>query len=60
VTLARLRGNGRAIAQKQPIDRAVAFRQWVTAVELFRSPSPGERGYRIFAAVPLGEPKSDR
>jgi 2'-5' RNA ligase len=55
VTLACLRGNGRAIARKQPIDRAVALRQWVDSVELFQSPSPGERGYRILASAPLGE-----
>jgi 2'-5' RNA ligase len=53
VTLARLRGNGRAIARKRPIDRAVAFRQWVDSIELFRSPPPGERDYRILASIPL-------
>jgi 2'-5' RNA ligase len=55
VTLARLRGNGRAIVRNRPMDRAVAFKQWVDSVELFRSPSPGERGYRILASVPLSE-----
>jgi 2'-5' RNA ligase len=60
VTLARLRGNGRTIARRQPIDRAFAFRQWVDSVEFFQSPSPGEHGYRILASAPLAEPKSDR
>jgi len=53
LTLARIRGNGRAIARGHPIDRPVAFRQSVDSVQLFRSPPPGERGYRILASAPL-------
>jgi len=55
VTLARIRENGRAIAQKHPIDRSLSLTQWVESVELFRSPAPGERGYRILASVRLAD-----
>jgi len=58
VTLARLRGNGRAIARQFPIERPVSFYQHVTSVELFQSPPPGENGYRVLGSVPLGEVSS--
>jgi 2'-5' RNA ligase len=57
VTLARIRGNGRTIARKHPLDRSVSFRQWVQSVELFQSPPSGERGYRVLASVRLDSEK---
>ncbi len=54
VTVARIRGNGAAVARKQPIDRALAFSQQVETVELMQSPPPGEVGYRVLASLPLG------
>ncbi len=62
VTLARLRGNGAAIARRHPIGREVSFTQRVNSVELFRSPPPGATGYQILASSPLAErasPASD-
>ncbi len=55
VTLARLRGNGGAIARRRPIGRKLSFRQHVGSVELFQSPPPGATGYRILASAPLTE-----
>lgn len=55
VTLARIRGNGRAVARAHPIDQNVSFTQRVESLELFQSPPPGERGYRILASLPFGE-----
>ena len=55
VTLARIHSNGRTIARKHPIDRQLSLMQRVDSVELFQSPPPGERGYRILASVRLGE-----
>jgi len=53
VTLARIRGNGRAIARERPIDRDLSLTQRVGSVELFQSPPQGERGYRVLAVAPL-------
>jgi len=53
VTLARLRGNGTAIARKRPIDRPLAFVQWAETVELMQSPRPSEAGYRMLASLQL-------
>lgn len=58
VTLARLRGNGAAIARRHPIDRKLSFTQAITSVELFRSPPPGATGYQIVASAPLTEAAS--
>lgn len=55
VTLARIRGNGAAIARKHPIDRPLSLRQRVESLELFQSPPPGATGYRILASLRLGE-----
>ena len=55
VTLARLRGNGSAIARKHPIDRELSLTQHVESVELFQSPPAGAGGYRILASFQLGE-----
>jgi 2'-5' RNA ligase len=55
VTLARIRGDGRRIARKHPIDQDFSLTQCIQTVELFRSPIPGETGYRILASVRLGE-----
>jgi 2'-5' RNA ligase len=55
VTLARIRGNGRRIARRHPIDQELSFTQRVETVELFQSPPPGEAGYRILASARLGE-----
>jgi hypothetical protein len=56
VTIARIRGNGAAIARKQPIDRALAFWQRVETVKLIQSPPSGEVGYCVLAAFKLGKP----
>ncbi len=50
VTLARIRGDGLAIARRYPIDAQLSLQQRVESVELFQSPPPGERGYRILAS----------
>jgi 2'-5' RNA ligase len=55
VTLARIRGNGRRIARRHPIDQELSFTQRIETVELFQSPPPGEAGYRILASARLGE-----
>jgi RNA 2',3'-cyclic 3'-phosphodiesterase len=57
VTVARIRGNGAAIARKQPIERALTFSQRVETVELMQSPQPGEAGYRVLASLKLGKPE---
>jgi 2'-5' RNA ligase len=54
VTVARIRGNGGALARKHPIDRALAFLQRVETIELMQSPPAGEVGYRVLASFPLG------
>ncbi len=54
VTVARIRGNGAAVARKQPIDRALALAQSVNTVELMQSPPSGETGYRVLASLALG------
>jgi 2'-5' RNA ligase len=54
VTVARIRGNGAAVARKQPIDRELTFSQPVATVELMQSPPPGEVGYRVLASLRLG------
>ncbi|MGD0634536.1 MAG: RNA 2',3'-cyclic phosphodiesterase [Beijerinckiaceae bacterium] len=54
VTLARIRGNGSAIAWQQPIDRDLSFTQQVGSIELFQSPSPNGNGYEILASLRLG------
>jgi 2'-5' RNA ligase len=56
ITLARIRGNGRAIAKRHPIDQPLALSQWVKSIELFQSPAPGERGYKILASAGLRDP----
>lgn len=56
VTIARIRGNGIAVARCHPIDRDLSFTQRVETVELFRSPPPGARGYQVLASLRLGEP----
>ena len=54
VTLARLRGNGAAIARKYPIDRDLVLTQRVGSVELMQSPPPGGSGYKALASLRLG------
>ena len=54
VTLARLRGNGTAIARKHPVDRDLALTQRVGSVELMQSPAPGESGYKVLASPLVG------
>jgi len=53
VTVARIRGNGAAVARKHPIDRTLAFTQRVETIELMQSPPPGEVGYRALASLQL-------
>jgi len=55
VTVARIRDNAPAVARKHPIDQALALTQRIETVELFQSPPPGERGYKILASLPLGK-----
>ena len=54
VTLARIRGNGSAIARRQPMDQELSITQQVGSIELFQSPPPGEAGYKILASLRLG------
>jgi 2'-5' RNA ligase len=58
VTLARIRGNGSVLARRHPIDQALALAQRVDSIELFRSPPPGDSGYRVLAAIPFGETRN--
>lgn len=53
VTLARLQGNGRAIAGEHPFNQTLSLTQSVEAVELFKSPAKGEKGYEALVSVPL-------
>jgi len=53
VTLARLQGNGRAIADKHPFNQTLSLTQRVQAVELFKSPAKGEKGYEALVSVLL-------
>lgn len=53
ITLARIRGNGRSVARRHPFDRALALTEQVSSVELFQSPAPGERGYKVLASAAL-------
>lgn len=55
VTLARLRGNGAAIAPRHPINRALFFTQHVKTGELLRSRPAGAMRYQIIASAPLTE-----
>ncbi len=54
VTLARIRDAQPGLPRKHPIDRDLNFTQAVRTVELFQSPPPGTRGYRVLASVELG------
>lgn len=54
VTLARIRGKAGSLAREHPMDLGLALSQDVETVELFQSPPPGERGYRVLASVRLG------
>jgi 2'-5' RNA ligase len=53
VTLARLEGNGRTIADAHPFNQILSLTQRVNAIELFRSPAKGEKGYEALVSVPL-------
>jgi 2'-5' RNA ligase len=55
VTVARIRGNGRAIAKEHPIDQDLSLTQRVDSIELFQSPPPGGSGYQVLASSRLGE-----
>lgn len=54
VTVARIHGNGAAVARKQPVARELTFVQAVETVELMQSPPAGENGYRVLASLTLG------
>jgi 2'-5' RNA ligase len=58
VTLARIRGNGTAIARKHPFSRDLALAQRVVSVELIQSPPSGEGGYIVLASLALGVAES--
>jgi hypothetical protein len=53
VTLARIRGDGVAIARRNPLDRALGHSQRIVSAELMRSPPAGGTGYTVLASVPL-------
>jgi 2'-5' RNA ligase len=53
VTLARLQGNGRAIADQHPFSQTLSLTQRVQAVELLKSPAKGKKGYEVLVSVPL-------
>lgn len=53
VTLARIRGNGRTLARRFPVDKQLTLTQRIDSVELYQSPPQGQRGYRILASAPL-------
>lgn len=53
VTLARIRGKTASIAREHPMDQRLSLKQRVETVELFQSPPPGERFYRILASPSL-------
>jgi 2'-5' RNA ligase len=53
VTLARIRGNGAAVARRHPLDRDLALAQRITSVELMQSPPQGGNGYMVLASLPL-------
>lgn len=53
ITLVRIRGNGRAVAKRHPLDRRLALTQQINSVELFQSPAPGARGYKMLASAVL-------
>ena len=54
VTVARIRSNGRLLARKHPIDRALTFSQTIETVELMQSPPVGGVGYRVLSSLGLG------
>jgi len=54
VTLARIRGDGAAIARKHPIDEPLSLTQCVETIQLFQSPPAGGSGYQVLASLPLG------
>ncbi len=60
VTLARLGKNGCRIAQMQPMDRQLSFKQTVRSIELFRSPQQQGLGYEVVASIPLCDSLSAR
>jgi RNA 2',3'-cyclic 3'-phosphodiesterase len=53
VTLARIRADAPAIARKHPVDQPLSLVQHIESIELFQSPPPGERGYRVLASLRL-------
>jgi 2'-5' RNA ligase len=54
VTLARLQRNGRAVAGEHPFNRTLSLTQSVDAIQLFKSPGRGQKGYEALVSVPLG------
>jgi 2'-5' RNA ligase len=60
VTLARIERKDSAMARRHPVDQTLSLVQPVCSVQLFRSPPPGMRGYKVVASLPLGEPHSVR
>jgi 2'-5' RNA ligase len=53
VTLARLQGNGRAIADEHPFNQRLSLTQRVETIELFKSPGKGQKGYEALVSIPL-------
>jgi 2'-5' RNA ligase len=54
VTLARIRGNGAAIARKHRLNRELVLSQRIVSVQLMQSPPTGGNGYTVLASPPLG------
>ena len=59
VTLARLGEAQWTFAGRHPIDIDLSLAQCVRTIELFKSPLPGENGYRILASAGLGGDERD-
>jgi 2'-5' RNA ligase len=53
-TLARLQRHGRIIADAHPFNWTLSLAQRVEAIQLFKSPGKGEKGYEAIVSVPLG------
>jgi 2'-5' RNA ligase len=53
VTLARLQGNERVIADEHSFNQTLSLTQRMETIELFKSPGKGEKGYEALVSVPL-------
>jgi 2'-5' RNA ligase len=51
VTLARLQGNERVIADEHPFNQTLSLTQRMETIALFKSPGNGEKGYEALVSV---------